>query len=204
MRVELLYFGGCPGYEALLPELRGLLADEGIEDEIELRRVETIEAAERERFLGSPTVRIDGEDVDPGAVARDDFGLKCRLYRDAHGLSRTPPKPWIREALGLASREHELIPECRLDEDGLTTQRRRYRRLGIAAEKIERSRGVLTIRFRAGLDRGLLEETIAVEEACCPFFGFDYSPRERVLRIGVERDDQTAALDALAFALGGG
>jgi hypothetical protein len=66
-----------------------------VEAEIQLRRVETPEDAERERFLGSPTVRIDGEDIDPGAALRDDFGLKCRLYRDGEGVSRTPPQRWI-------------------------------------------------------------------------------------------------------------
>jgi hypothetical protein len=100
MRIELLYFEGCPSYEAPLPELRALLASEGIAEEIELRRVETVGAAEQERFLGSPTVRIDGEDVDPGAGDRDDFGLQCRVYRDRNGLSRTPPVGWISEALG--------------------------------------------------------------------------------------------------------
>ncbi len=99
MRIELLYFDGCPSYEALLPALRELLASEGIEDQIELRRVETPEDAERERFLGSPTVRVDGQDVDPGASERGDFGLECRLYRSEDGMSRTPPEPWIRAAL---------------------------------------------------------------------------------------------------------
>jgi hypothetical protein len=100
MKIELLYFDGCPGYEALLPALRELLAGEGIEDEIELRRIVTPEDAERERFLGSPTVRIDGEDVDPGAGDREDFGLGCRLYSSGYGVSRIPPEPWIRAALG--------------------------------------------------------------------------------------------------------
>ena len=99
MRVELLYFDGCPSYEALLPALRELLASEGIRDEIEMRKVETIEEAERERFLGSPTVRIDGEDVDPSAPEHDDFGLKCRLYRTGTGLKPVPPEEWIRAAL---------------------------------------------------------------------------------------------------------
>jgi hypothetical protein len=99
MKVELLYFEGCSSYEALLPELRTLLSSAGIEGEIELRRVETIEAAEHERFLGSPTVRIDGVDVEPGAAGRDDFGIKCRLYSDEEGVSRTPPQRWIRGAL---------------------------------------------------------------------------------------------------------
>ena len=102
MKIQLLYFEGCPSYEALLPRLESLLARTGVDEEIELRRVETIEAAERERFLGSPTVRIDGEDVDPGASSRTDFGMKCRLYRSATATSPIPPDEWIEEALGRA------------------------------------------------------------------------------------------------------
>ena len=60
MGIELLYFEGCPNHETLLPHLREMLAREGIDTEVELRRVEDLEAAERERFLGSPTLRIDG------------------------------------------------------------------------------------------------------------------------------------------------
>ena len=99
MTIELLYFAGCPSYEALLPRLRLVLDQERIDEQIELRRVESPEQAETERFLGSPTLRIDGRDVDPGAEARDDFGLKCRLYRSEAGLERTPPDEWIIAAL---------------------------------------------------------------------------------------------------------
>jgi hypothetical protein len=91
---------------------------------------------------------------------------------------------------------------CRLDAVGLRSQRARYRKLGADAEAVERSRGRLVVRFGPGLDRAVLEETIAVETECCPFFEFDYAPAERLLRISVERVEQEAALDALAFALG--
>jgi hypothetical protein len=103
MKVELLYFDGCPSYAELLPRLRALLASEGIDEDIELRRVETPGDAVRERFLGSPTVRINGEDVDPTANDRDDFGLECRLYRTEAGLLRTPPESWIRAKLDRAA-----------------------------------------------------------------------------------------------------
>lgn len=99
MKIELLYFDGCPSYEALLPRLRDLVAKEGIETEIDLRHVESSEAAESERFLGSPTVRVEGEDVDPSADGRTDYGLKCRLYRSAEGTSGVPPEQWISAAL---------------------------------------------------------------------------------------------------------
>ena len=99
MKIELLYFDGCPSYAELLPRLRELLVSEGIEDEVQLRRVADPEDAERERFLGSPTVRIDGEDVDPTAEDRNDYGIECRLYRTREGLLRTPPDRWIRATL---------------------------------------------------------------------------------------------------------
>ncbi|HET8536032.1 MAG TPA: hypothetical protein VFL73_02525 [Solirubrobacteraceae bacterium] len=99
MTIELLYFDGCPNHDALVPHLRGLLAEAGIDATIELRRVETIEDAERERFLGSPTIRVDGRDVDPGAAARVDFGMKCRLYATEQGMRGSPPDSWILAAL---------------------------------------------------------------------------------------------------------
>jgi hypothetical protein len=98
--VEVLYFDGCPGHEALLPRLRELLATLGATHDIELRRVESAEAAQRERFLGSPTVRVDGRDIDPTAADRTDFGLKCRLYATDKGLRGTPPDAWIVDAVG--------------------------------------------------------------------------------------------------------
>jgi len=96
VRVEVLYVGGCPGYEQLLPSVRALAAQAGVE--VVLRSIETPEAAEAERFLGSPTVKVDGRDVDPGAASRNDFGLKCRLYPAAEGGAHMPPERWIRDA----------------------------------------------------------------------------------------------------------
>lgn len=99
MTVELLYFDGCPNYDSLLPRLRTLLDHAGVESEVELRRVESDEEAQRLGFLGSPTVRVDGRDVDPGAGERRDYGLKCRLYRTADGLTGVPPDDWILDAI---------------------------------------------------------------------------------------------------------
>lgn len=103
MTIELLYFDGCPNHEALLPRLRELVAESHIPDQIELRRIGDDDAAQRARFLGSPTVRVDGHDVEPGAERRTDFGMKCRLYRAASGLSGQPDEQWIRAALKSAS-----------------------------------------------------------------------------------------------------
>lgn len=93
--VQILYFDGCPNHEAFLPHLRELMDAAGAEAEVQLRRVGDIEAAERERFLGSPTLRIDGQDVEPGADERDDFGLKCRLFATPDGLRGLPADEWV-------------------------------------------------------------------------------------------------------------
>jgi hypothetical protein len=100
MKVEVLFFDGCPNYEALLPHMRALLTAVGAGDTtIELVRVEDTDTAEAKRFLGSPTVRIDDEDVEPGANERSDFGLKCRLFATPDGLRGMPADEWVLRAL---------------------------------------------------------------------------------------------------------
>lgn len=99
MNVEVLYFDGCPSHEALLPRLRELMAQAGVDVPVQLTHIESVAAAERERFLGSPTLRIDGEDVDPTANERTDFGLKCRLYPSAEGLRGRIPDELVLAAL---------------------------------------------------------------------------------------------------------
>lgn len=99
MKVELLFFDGCPSHERLQPRLEQLVRKAGVTNPVELRRVESVEAAQAERFLGSPTVRVNGRDIEPGADERDDFGLKCRLYRTDEGTTGVPPDDWITAAL---------------------------------------------------------------------------------------------------------
>ena len=74
-----------------------------IESEIRLVEVTDPEAAVELRFLGSPTVRVDGVDVEPGAAERRDFALSCRIYRSERGLAEQPQESWVREALTAAA-----------------------------------------------------------------------------------------------------
>jgi hypothetical protein len=53
----------------------------------------------RSRFLGSPTIRVNGRDVEPDAERRTDFGMKCRLYRGAGGVTGQPAEEWVRAAI---------------------------------------------------------------------------------------------------------
>lgn len=95
--LAILYFDGCPSHARLLPSLRELAAEHGAE--LTQRRIETADEAEQARFLGSPSVRVNGVDVEPGAQERTDFGMKCRLYRGPDGQPGLPPVEWIERAL---------------------------------------------------------------------------------------------------------
>src|SRR5712692_9757681 len=80
MRIELLYWDGCPWHPETQALLEQVLAERGLGVEIEVREVRTEEEARVLRFPGSPTIRIDGRDVDPiGAGARP--ALTCRISR---------------------------------------------------------------------------------------------------------------------------
>jgi hypothetical protein len=99
MRIELLYFDGCPGHAELRDRLPRLLEQAGVDASIEEQLIDSEDSARRERFLGSPTLRVDGHDIDPTAEDRNEYGLRCRLYPTETGLQRTPPDAWVTEAL---------------------------------------------------------------------------------------------------------
>lgn len=100
VRVELLFWEGCPSYPAALADLRAALVDEGLDAELVVREVVTEDDAERERFPGSPTIRVDGADVDP---RNEPAALTCRLYRRRDGRpSPTPDPEDLRAALRAA------------------------------------------------------------------------------------------------------
>lgn len=109
--VEVLVFDGCPNVETTLAAVRAAIASTGETTDVHVVLVESDEAAECLRFLGSPTVRIDGVDIDSSASSRGDYGLKCRVYSIGGRLRGTPPAEWIASALhGDASNEVASAP----------------------------------------------------------------------------------------------
>ncbi len=98
-RVEILYFDGCPNHEAARALVERVAAELQVEPEIDLVEVPDADAAAQLRFLGSPTVRVNGHDVEPGAEERGDFVFSCRIYRSERGLSGQPEAGWVRKAL---------------------------------------------------------------------------------------------------------
>jgi hypothetical protein len=99
VEVALLYWDGCPSHPEALAELRAALGPDVPISEIE---IETEEQAAAEGFPGSPTIRVDGEDLFP---IDDPPGLNCRVYRLADGrYSPTPDPGLLREALARRKR----------------------------------------------------------------------------------------------------
>ena len=103
-QVEILCFEGCPNHEPARALVERVTAELRVEPAIKLLEVVDPEAAADLRFLGSPTIRVDGRDVEPGADERREFVLSCRVYRTERGLAGQPDEGWIREALGGAAR----------------------------------------------------------------------------------------------------
>jgi len=97
MKVELLYFDECPSYQTAERLLREALAEEGLPDNVERIEVADDADAQRLKFVGSPTIRING--VDPFLHGQADFGMECRVYMTPEGLKGWPTKDMLHEAL---------------------------------------------------------------------------------------------------------
>ncbi len=97
MQIDLLYFDGCPSWQAGLENLKAALEAEGLTAEIRMMRVETDEDAARLRFLGSPSFHINGQDLWPEERAR--YNLSCRVYNTPQGMKGAPTIEMLREKL---------------------------------------------------------------------------------------------------------
>ena len=98
MNIELLYFDGCSSWRDALDAVRGVLAEAGRDEEVRLVKVESHEEAQRLRFLGSPTVRVDGRDVE-GDVPTEGYGMECRIYWVDGRAADSPPQEWLERAI---------------------------------------------------------------------------------------------------------
>ena len=98
MDIELLYFDGCASWKDTLVDVRAALAEAGSDDDVRLVKVESRDAAQRLRFLGSPTVRVNGRDVESD-VPTEGYGMECRIYWVDGRAADTPPREWLARAI---------------------------------------------------------------------------------------------------------
>jgi hypothetical protein len=96
MLVEMLTFEGCPHAALTRERLDDALRAENARADVTVVEVASPERAQEVRFLGSPSVRIDGEDVEPGADGRSNYGLMCRQYRTGSTSEGVPSVAMLR------------------------------------------------------------------------------------------------------------
>jgi hypothetical protein len=102
--IEVLYVQDCPHHPATLALVERVRAELGIDTELRTSLIVDQAAADQARFPGSPTVRVDGRDVEPGSEPATEYVVGCRLYRLEHRFAGQPEERWIREALLRAAR----------------------------------------------------------------------------------------------------
>ena len=99
LHIELLAFDDCPNRVTALERLRAALDAEQVAAEVATVDVADPALAQELRFLGSPSVRINGVDIEPSARSAVEFGLMCRTYKTAAGVEGAPSIEMLRIAI---------------------------------------------------------------------------------------------------------
>ena len=95
MQIDILYFDGCPNHHPTTQLVRDVVEMLGLDATIREVEVRDADDAARLRFFGSPTVQVNGQDVDPTVRSRVDYSFSCRMY----GRSGSPPRGLVERAL---------------------------------------------------------------------------------------------------------
>ena len=95
MTIEVLYFEGCPNHEPTLQLVREVVETLDLSLEVCAVEVPGLEQAEALRFIGSPSIRVNGRDIEPEADNQTDFAFACRTY----GANGVPPRDLLIAAL---------------------------------------------------------------------------------------------------------
>ena len=105
MKVELLYIPDCPNHLPAVETVRDVLRERGLPQDI--LQIEVIDPAQAAAlfFPGSPTVRVDGKDVEPNVTVVASFGISCRTYLVDGRRQGVPRREWIRDAILSSSLE---------------------------------------------------------------------------------------------------
>ena len=97
--IEVLTFPGCANGDGAVA-LTGRVCDQlGSAAHVRVIDIPDQPAAGQARFLGSPTIRVDGRDIVPGVEGREEYVHACRLYRVGHSVRGLPDEDWLRQAL---------------------------------------------------------------------------------------------------------
>lgn len=99
MRIEILYFEGCPNHRQAIERVQAVLEETGVAAAVSEVKIADPAAAQAVGFLGSPTIRVNGLDVEPAARSARHFGMMCRIYMVNGQPEGLPSREMLREAL---------------------------------------------------------------------------------------------------------
>ena len=99
MKIEVLYFDGCPNHKPAAERVQQLLREEGVSAEVLELNVSDASIAQKVGFLGSPSVRVNGLDVEPEARAAREYGMMCRTYSVDGRREGLPSGEMLRQAI---------------------------------------------------------------------------------------------------------
>lgn len=99
MRIEIFYIEGCPNHQPTLDRVHQIVEEMALTVDVLNVQVADSDSARVNRFLGSPTVHVDGVDVDPSVRTSSQFGFMCRTYLHAGQRQGVPPADLIRRTL---------------------------------------------------------------------------------------------------------
>jgi hypothetical protein len=108
MTVELLYTPGCPNHETAAELVRDVLKAEGLRADLVETPVSSYEEAWARSFAGSPTVRVNGQDVENIALHHLPIGFACRTYVVEGKRQGVPPRSWLARAIRAARTSEDL------------------------------------------------------------------------------------------------
>lgn len=113
MKIEFLYINGCPGKKRARELLEEVLEEENIDPEIETRKIETLEEAKEHNFPGSPTIRINGRDVEKSRRDTDYYSVTCRIYEIGDEKKGVPTKEMMRNTINSSPDDKKAPQEKR-------------------------------------------------------------------------------------------
>ena len=99
MHIELLWFKGCPHHRlarTMITEVLGELEKNAV---LETREVDDEERGRAVCFPGSPTIRVNGRDIEPRWEPCSDCTPRCRVYLRPDGVDGLPDRTWLVEAV---------------------------------------------------------------------------------------------------------
>jgi hypothetical protein len=99
VQIEILAREDCPNRGMAITVVERVVDEMGVPADVKVIDVSSPAEAQKRLLLGSPTVRVDGQDVDPGPNPHDEFTTDDRVYRTDRGLIGWPEPHWVRAAV---------------------------------------------------------------------------------------------------------